>query len=410
MHQRYAFAYVAVAVASLVSSATSATGQPNEAFIPEKICAADTVDRKLFMQAALGLKKCEDCLSEENIRKAADGFAVIFFVKNHARTYPGSFEIKVPYAAGGAIDYVEFVRTVDRRVKCLQGAAPLRTSLDKFAKAVGESIQVRKDVDNFGPSGSDLSSAKPASFGFMKDWVADNTQHSYEVAVGQAFKGKLRPGEQMDLPYAFTPYARFVGQINSDPKKKDIDNVGLGVRADVYAVPLGTVIESTFSLRAEYLTDSVGEATIAAGEFVWEPLPGTAFDFPHPIGNAQYYFGSNGPYIKLDLTGRVRFGHVFDPGLKPTVLTKESYVRLGGKAGATVGFGGYDILSGLSFYATYLWFDTVEGLGGTFDKLEAGVLYQITNNFGVTFKYVEGTDEDKLEPVRKFDAGLTVRF
>ena len=411
MPRRFLLACFTVCALSL--PITSATGQSFEAFIPEKICVADAVDKKLFMQAALGQKKCEGCTSEANIEKAANNNTVRLFLDRHEQTHPGSFKVLlVPHTPGGSVDYVEYVRTVDQRVKCLAGAAPLRTQLNAFAKSVGKAIQVRKDVDNFGTSTSttDLSSAKPASFGFMKDWVAGNTLHSYEVAVGHVFEGALRPGQQMDLPFSLTPYARFVGQLNSDPKKKDVDNVGFGIRADVYRVPFGNILDNAFSLRAEYLTDSIAEASIAAGEFVWEPLPGADLDIRHPFGNAQPLFGLSGPNLRIDISGRVRFGHIFDPGLKPTVLTKESYVRIGGKAGATIGFGGYDIFSSLSFFATYLYFDTVEGLGGTFDKLEAGMNYQITENFGLTVKYVDGTDEDKLEPVQRFDAGFTVKF
>jgi hypothetical protein len=176
---------------------------------------------------------------------------------------------------------------------------PLCARVNDFAKSVGKAVQVRKDVDNLGTG--DLSTAKPASFAFVKDWEAGNTLNSYEVAVGQLFKGALVPSQQMDVPYALIPYARFVGQINSDPKKNDIDNVAFGLRGDLYAIPLFG-LENRFSLRGEYLTDSVAEASIAAGEFVWEPRPPFDPAFPHPFGHPQYYFGSNGPYIKLDLT------------------------------------------------------------------------------------------------------------
>lgn len=396
------------AVAALCLSAVAGNGQTLPDFIPEKICIAGSVDRKLFMQAALSQKKCDDCLSPRSIEKAAANWTVKAFLQYTNESFPGAYKVmSVPYAADGGVDYEEYIRTVDQRIRCVADAAPLRTRVNDFAKSVGKAVQVRKDVDNLGTG--DLSTAKPASFAFVKDWEAGNTLHSYEVAVGQLFKGALVPSQQMDVPFALIPYARFVGQINSDPKKNDIDNVAFGLRGDLYAIPLFG-LENRFSLRGEHLTDSVAEASIAAGEFVWEPRPPFDPAFPHPFGHPQYYFGSNGPYIKLDLTGRVRFGHVFDPGEKPTILTKESYVRLGGKAGATIGFGGYDIFSSLSLFATYLWFDTVEGLGGTFDKLEAGASYQITDNFGLTLKYVDGTDEDKLVPVRKLDAGFTVKF
>jgi hypothetical protein len=397
-----------LAVAAAGISAVPGNGQTLPDFIPEKICAAGSVDRRLFMQAALGQKKCDDCLSPRSIEKAAANWTVKAFLKHTHEGFPGSYRVlSVPHAPDGGIDYEEYVRTVDQRIRCVADAAPLRSRLDELAKSVGKAVQIRKDVDNLGSG--DLSSAKPASFAFVRDWEAGNTVHSYEIAVGRLFKGALDPSRQMDVPFTLLPYARFVGQINADPKKRDIDNAAFGLRGDLYAIPfLG--LEHRLSLRAEYLTDSAAEASIAAGEFVWEPRPPFEAGFPHPFGHPQYYFGSSGPYLKVDLTGRVRFGHVFDPGLKPTVLTEESYLRLGAKAGATVGFGGYDILSSLSLFATYLWFDTVDGAGGTFAKLEAGVNYQITDNFGITLKYVEGTDEDKLEPVQRFDAGFTVKF
>jgi hypothetical protein len=378
---------------------------------PEKICVAGAVDKKLFMQAVLGIKKCDAaaaCTSPENVAKAADMYEVRQFLRDIERNFPGRFALKSAPFKDGYIDYGELIKNIDQHVVCLDSQPSIRTRIDKFSKEVGQSLLVRKDVDNL--EIADLSTAKPASFGYSKDWPAANAVTSYEVAVGHIFKGALDAVQKDSMPYTITPYARFVGQFNTNPKKTDIDIAAAGLRGDIYSIPFFGIVENHLSLRGEYITDSIARSAIAAGEVTWEPIP--AFDptRPHAFGHPQYYFGPDGPYIKLDVTGRFRFGQVFDPGLKPTILTQESYVRLGAKAGIMLGFGGSDIFSGFSVYGTYLYFDTVAGAGGSFEKIEAGVTYQVTSNFGFTVKYVEGTDEDKLEPVHKLEAGFTVKF
>jgi hypothetical protein len=378
----------------------------NEDFLPEKICVAGHVDKKLFMQAALEQKKCDACTSPENVEKVSKKWEVMAFLKYHRQNFPGKFYIKsAPLTPSGTIDYEELVKSIDQHMMCLDATPTIRTQLNKASKTIGEAILVRKDVDNL--QVANLSTAKPASFGYSHDWAAGNTLRSYEVAVGHSFTGALLPGQQTDLPYKLIPYARFVSQLNSNPKKADTDLAAAGLRGDVYGVPI-LGLDNQFGLRGEYLTDSVADSSILLGEFIWIPLPQYNVNYPHPFGHPQYYFGSEGPYIQLDVSGRLRFGQVFDPG--PTILTAESFARVGGKAGVTIGFGGYDILSKLQLYATYLYLDTVTGLGGTIRKTEAGVNFAVTDNFGFTFKYVEGRDEDRLDVIHKLDAGFTVKF
>jgi len=82
--------------AALVS-ATPAYSQSLEVFAPEKICVGEYIDKKLFMQAALGLDKCDktdDCTSQEKIDKVVNLLNVRRFLRVPDDRYPGRFRLK----------------------------------------------------------------------------------------------------------------------------------------------------------------------------------------------------------------------------------------------------------------------------------------------------------------------------
>jgi hypothetical protein len=218
---------------------------------------------------------------------------------------------------------------------------------------------------------------------------------------------------QATMPLVVRPYVRYVGKFNSKSGLKDTDNLGLGVRADLFEVMLFDTVSNKLSLRGEWLTDSVADSQIAAGELVWTPHFRGALRKFLPLGETiPLSPADDGPYMSLDLSGRYRYGEVFDAGRSATLITAGEYSRLGGRARIDLGFGGNDLFSGITLFADYLYFHNLAdrtGIDGFF-KFEAGISYAITETVGLSFGYVLGRDEDKLQPLGRIEANLTVKF
>lgn len=275
---------------------------------------------------------------------------------------------------------------------------------------------LRKDVDNLSVG---LKKAQPAKFSAARDGVADNSIVQSELAIGTEYTIHL--GEELNpdgvvqetIPLVLRPYTRYVGKFNSKRGPQDVDSLGFGLMADLYRLEL-LGVSNKVSLRGEYLTDAEARSEIAAGEVVWSPhFRDSVLRRLLPLGErVPLVGGDEGIFIRLDLSGRYRFGEVFDAGDAVNLATTKEYSRFGGRGRVELGIGGTDVLSGMTLFADYLYFNDLHDDNplDEFYKFEAGLSYAFTENVGVSLGYVRGRDEDKLQEIDRVEGNLTVKW
>jgi hypothetical protein len=402
-----------------------ASAQSDAAFAQKDICVVKGkkafIDRDKLIVATITGAKPSDIEKDGKLGHSAREFRDYAVTQNRLQNFvqaPGDY-YTIHRKDKGAVSAEDLLDNFSQYEAICVGwpretvANPLREAINKATKDAGSKLILRKDVDNLSVG---LKKAQPAKFSMARDEVGNNTLMQSELALATEFVTHLGMSDTgATMPVFFRPYVRYVGKFNSKSSLKDVDNLGFGLRADLYSLSLFDIVNSKLSLRGEYLTDSVAESEIAAGEVVWTPhFKNPVLRRYLPLGEEIELFGGgpDGLRMSLDVSGRFRFGEVYDPGQTPTLLATNQYRRLGARARADFGFGGSDVLSGITFFVDYLYFNNLRDGSGidSFYKFEVGLAYAITDNVGVSVGYVRGRDEDKLVEIDRVEANLTVKF
>lgn len=286
------------------------------------------------------------------------------------------------------------------------------SDFDAQTKKIGDYVRVRKAAADLAKS---LEVADPAFVSFTDDQIAGNKAASYAVTVGTIFEFGSDDIGSND-PFAAThgylfPYVRLAGEENSLNSKADLENWAAGIRVDYLNVPVaGEFLKTDVGGFFEYLTDSEAESEVLSSEAGIRPRFNDTIPLLNFINRKKVSFGYFGPWIFTELTGKMRYGHVSDPGGKPGLLLTSEYSRAGFTAAARTGYAGSGPLSGFELAGSFTKFDTFEGQGGAFEYFTAELTYNFTKNIGLKFDRKKGTEPDKLDVLDRYTAGLTFRF
>ncbi|MGH1353335.1 MAG: hypothetical protein ACRBBN_21385 [Methyloligellaceae bacterium] len=319
----------------------------------------------------------------------------------------------VHFISNPSLYYTECVNWPEKKVG--QNIAEVRKKVDDTPKSFGKDLIIRSGINSLT---GDIDTGKAASFSISRDGVKKNTVVETKVAVAKRFVTHLATetndfGEvQGRIPLKLFPYFRYEGKFSSKSGARNVDNLAVGLRADISGIEIANIVDGTLSFRGEYVTDSIAESEIVAGEVVWSPFFTGSLGETLPLQRAVWPLGFEGPWIFMDLSARYRFGDVYDPGQKASLLETNQYQRVGGRFYAVTGFTGSDFLSKLTASVEYWYFEDLEKASGVkrFDHLEADVSYKFTKNTAISLSYEKGRNVDTLEEVDLIKGALTIKF
>lgn len=290
-----------------------------------------------------------------------------------------------------------------------------RKKVDKGIKLFGKNTVIRKSVDAFG---GEFEANSPATVAVTRDSLKKNTLVQTQIAAAQKYSFHLSELVTSDkesektIPVDLFPFITYNGSFNSKLKSKNVDNLGLGLRADILGLNFVDVIRGPLSLRAQYITDSEAKSEIALGEVVFSPRFTGSLDDLIPLQKSYWLLGhTEGPYLFMEGSARFRFGEVIDPGEKAFLQLTKQYQRVGGRFYAEMGFGGNDFLSGFFASVEYWHLNNLQDKNGIddFEFFEAALNYDFTKNIGVTLSYSEGRNVDTLEMIDIIKGALTIK-
>jgi hypothetical protein len=308
------------------------------------------------------------------------------------------------------------------QITCVAAGAPVsesakvRKRLADSLSNTGDKLILRRDPDNFDKS---LAQAAPASLAITGDRIKENTLVQSNAALATQFKFDVGfdPANTetvlTSFPVYILPYVRHEGTFNSNDRLRDVDNLGVGVMFDAYAIPTTSWLNNSISVRAEYLTDTANDKEVFASELVWTPTPAADVRWPIDIGQRIYFDEvAGGSSMRFDLSGRARYGWVENNAGITGIESGSEYLRLGMFAHADWMLGGDDIFAGLTAFADYWFFDNMLGEAGidSFYRFRSGVSYAFSKNHGVELRYEKGRNQDTLQEIDQIIVALTVKF
>jgi hypothetical protein len=423
--------YSIVAIAALlVAFDGSASAQSIENYPYEKVCVPPPKGSPAGAKAQVSYDKLRATtgidankffkdgeFDREAYRKALKDS--IFFLEQQLAHERGRFykvykaNVEVSGAdLGGYVDNPKDYRiTCENYGKPASRIAEARKDISKALNAAGNRLIVRKDLASITKR---LSNANPAMFSFTSDRVADNRRFQSHFAVASEYTVDIKAGPNSSpLALDLLPYIRHEGVLNSNNRAKDVDNLAIGLLAELYPLRLADWLGAGVSLSGEYLTDSANDKEVLASELVVQPFARNEALWGIPINDRMFFDPlAGGPSVAIDLSGRLRYGRVEQAGPVPTLQSGTEYLRVGYRAGIDFDLGGSDTLSGLTFSAAYVYFSNFDDASALdrIERFETALNYAITPSFGIGVGYERGRNEDSLQEVDKVTAGLTVKF
>jgi hypothetical protein len=333
------------------------------------------------------------------------------------------YSVRIDGNKASTIDLEAFVdRPQSHKITCVGHGQPLsevaerRAAISKGLEQAGSKLILRKDLDSLETK---LDKAAPAQFSVTSDRIADNTAFlsqfalATEIPLNLGYDKSDPTSPATAVPVFLTPYVRHQGTFNSNRRAKDIDNLGVGMIANFYAIPVSSWLNTTLSFRGEYLTDTVNEKEILASEVTLQPFSSGYVKWPIELGQRMYFDEiGGGPSVRIDLWGRARYGRIENNGGIATLNSDSEYARLGYKVSADLDLGGSDVFAGLTVFGNYMFFHNVKDTTGLdhLQRFETGLRYAFTPNFGLVFNYEKGRNEDTLQKTDKIGAAVTIKF
>jgi hypothetical protein len=289
-------------------------------------------------------------------------------------------------------------------------------------KQVQADLRLRLNAENLRTKLTDSNKSnaktKPAIFSLNRNLLTETTTANSELAAGVAFDGYLKKVQRRDgqielfNPFSLIPYVTYQRRYTTESSDTEIDQLGSGLLFDfVLLDPKGQGIGHEIAFKAEYLSDSEGETSIANGELIYYPLLnlGTRFD---PFGGLQPI----GPLaLYIEPSGHFRFGHVFDAGGNTALATEKDFNRAGGKIRAVLTGNPTDfktVLDKFTLSAEYIWLYGSGGSLDTFRRFDAALIYTfgVNNNYGVGLNYRNGHTDTTLQKVEFVQGAFTVKY